>query len=166
MASFIVSIPSQVIYAPISNATTTTVPSNTTLPTESVTATSGTVMGVTAGTWNDGGDLAPTTSYQWQISSDLLTWTSVSGAISASYTPVPGQVGSYLRAQVTRTNSLGSTSVINAAPSAGAQNSITAWSNTGTISTSSSNTPSANWQVSPNQLASSCSLANTFLANK
>ena len=112
LASFIVSIPSQVIYAPISNATTTTVPSNTTLPTESVTATSGTVMGVPTGTWNDGGDLAPTTSYHWQISSDLLTWTSVSGATSASYTPVPEQVGSYLRAQVTRTNSLGSTSVI------------------------------------------------------
>ena len=122
-------------------------------------------MGVTAGTWNDGGDLAPTTSYQWQISSDLLTWTSVSGATSSTYTPVPGQVGSYLRAQVTRTNSLGSTSVINAAPSAGAQNSIAAWSNTGTISTSSSNTPSANWQVNPSQLASSCSLTNTFLAN-
>ncbi len=122
-------------------------------------------MGVTPGTWNDGGDLAPTTSYQWQISSDLLTWSSVSGATSSTYTPVSGQVGSYLRAQVTRTNSLGSTSVINAAPSPGAQNSITAWSNTGTISTSSSNTPSANWQVNANQLASSCSLTNTFLAN-
>ena len=46
--------------------------------------------------------------YQWQTSTDGTTWTDISGATAATYTPVTGDLGHYLRVEVTAINSNGS----------------------------------------------------------
>ncbi|MFN7177114.1 MAG: phage tail tube protein [Thermaurantiacus sp.] len=51
-------------------------------------------------------------SYQWQ--QDDGGWTNISGATSASYTPVTANVGNALRVIVTATNGAGSTSATSA----------------------------------------------------
>jgi hypothetical protein len=60
----------------------------------------------TNGTWTG----SPTSySYKWQVSDDGSTgWADISGATSATYTPVSGDEDKYVRLQVTATNSNGS----------------------------------------------------------
>ena len=53
----------------------------------------------------DGGVTGPT--WQWQSSSDKTTWTDISGATSATYTPVLDDVGKYLQATVSYADELG-----------------------------------------------------------
>ena len=48
------------------------------------------------------------TTWKWASSSDGSTWTDISGATSASYTPVAGDLGKYLRATASYTDVLGS----------------------------------------------------------
>lgn len=50
-------------------------------------------------------------SYQWQVSDDGATgWTDISGATSATYTPVAADGGKYVRREETATNAVGSVS--------------------------------------------------------
>jgi hypothetical protein len=60
----------------------------------------------TNGTWTG----SPTSyTYKWQVSDDGSTgWADISGATSATYTPVSGDEDKYVRLQVTATNSNGS----------------------------------------------------------
>jgi hypothetical protein len=53
----------------------------------------------TAGSW----DPSPSLSYQWQISANNSDWTDI-GTDSASYTPVAGDEGKYLRVRVSATS--------------------------------------------------------------
>ena len=53
-------------------------------------------------------------SWVWARSSDKDSWTNISGATSATYTPVTADVGNYLRVTVTYTDSHGSGQVANA----------------------------------------------------
>ena len=46
--------------------------------------------------------------WQWARSSDMETWTDIEGATSSSRSPVADDVGSYLRASVSYTDSFGS----------------------------------------------------------
>ena len=46
--------------------------------------------------------------YQWQTSSDGTTWTDISGATAATYTPVTGDLTHFVRVEVTAINSNGS----------------------------------------------------------
>ena len=47
-------------------------------------------------------------TWAWDRSSDQSTWTAISGATSATYTPITGDVGNYLRARVTYSDAYGS----------------------------------------------------------
>jgi len=96
--------------APTSWAVVTAAPVNTVLPVFSGTAAAGQTVSVTSGTWDDKDDASPTTAYQWQESSDGITWSSVSGANSSSFVIPISDIGKKIRAQVTRTNTQGSTS--------------------------------------------------------
>jgi TP901-1 family phage major tail protein len=81
-------------------------PTNTLLPAIIGTPQVGVALNSYRGEWTG----APTSfAYQWQelISS---TWTNISGATAATYTPVVGSVGRPLRVIVTATNSAGSAS--------------------------------------------------------
>ena len=46
-------------------------------------------------------------SWSWEISSDKSSWNSISGESSATYTPVAGDVGKYLRAKASYTDGHG-----------------------------------------------------------
>lgn len=77
------------------------IPINTDAPAVTGTASVGSVLSSTTGTWT--GAPAPTFTYQWQRG----TSTNISGATSSSYTIVSGDGGYTLRCVVTATNSLG-----------------------------------------------------------
>jgi hypothetical protein len=55
------------------------------------------------------GDGLGTFSYQWQESTDGVTWTNVTGATNASFTPDDAQVGKQLRARISYTDGQGTT---------------------------------------------------------
>ena len=78
-------------------------PANTVAPVlSSTTATTGTALGVTTGTWSN----SPTGfAYQWFYAD---TSAAIGGATASSYTPVAGDVGHTLRVTVTATNANGS----------------------------------------------------------
>jgi len=85
---------------------TKTAPANTAVPTISGTVQVDQQITAVDGTWT--GIPTPTLSHQWQISDDGSTgWADISGANSASYVPVAGDVGKYLRVAETGTNSEG-----------------------------------------------------------
>jgi outer membrane protein OmpA-like peptidoglycan-associated protein len=65
------------------------------------------ILSVVEGGWNTGGATITGTSYQWQISSNGTTWTSISGATSSTYTTLSTDYNSYIRVQITKTNSVG-----------------------------------------------------------
>lgn len=85
----------------------TTVPANTAVPTITGTAQQGvTLTAVSFGTWT--GVPNPALTQQWQTSANGTTgWTPIVGATSGSYTVLAGDVGNYLRIEVTGTNSAG-----------------------------------------------------------
>lgn len=80
----------------------TVAPSNTSLPVATGAAQVGQVVTTTDGVW---GGHPGTPSYQW-----LRGTTAISGANSASYTPVTGDIGSTLACRVTMTNAGGAVS--------------------------------------------------------
>ena len=55
-------------------------------------------------------------TWSWEISSDKSSWNSISGATSASYTPVAGDLGKHLRAKVSYTDGHGSGKTAYSAP--------------------------------------------------
>lgn len=93
-------------------------PANTVAPTISGTAKVGSAISTTGGIWGVGDAEGTTTAYKWQTSttSDGSTgWTDISGATSASYTPVAADATNYLRVVVTKTNTAGSATATSSA---------------------------------------------------
>ena len=83
-------------------------PVNTVAPSLSGTAQDGVTVTAASGTWT--GMATITYTYQWQQSSDGgATWNDIAGATATTYTPPAGSAGKQLRAQVTATNSDGTT---------------------------------------------------------
>ncbi|MGH2896550.1 MAG: hypothetical protein ACRDPM_25215, partial [Solirubrobacteraceae bacterium] len=82
-------------------------PVNTVAPAVSGQSLQGQTVSASTGSWSP----TPTSySYQWQRSTDGgTTWTSISGAISSSYTVASGDLGAQIRAVVSATNSYGTT---------------------------------------------------------
>ncbi|MBE2315655.1 S8 family serine peptidase [Solirubrobacter sp. CPCC 204708] len=79
-------------------------PLNQTPPALTGTAQRGLTLTGTTGTWSGTGNGY---SYQWQSSADGTTWTDVPNAKATTYTLVTGDVGRFLRLQVTATNADG-----------------------------------------------------------
>jgi hypothetical protein len=90
-------------------------PTNTALPQINGTAQVGQTLTATNGTWTD----SPTGyTYQWQLSSDGgTTWTSVSGATSATVSESSAFQGALVRVNVSATNAGGTTTI--ASPAVG-----------------------------------------------
>lgn len=90
-------------------------PANSAPPTLSATSgtttTLGSTLSSTPGTWNDQGDINPSTAYRWQVCPDNTGTgcTDIPGATSSTYVPVAAQETLYIRSVVTRTNVKGST---------------------------------------------------------
>ncbi len=88
-------------------------PSNTAAPVVSAisgtTTTLGSTLSTTDGTWNDKGDINPTTVYQWQICDDALgtNCVDVAGATGSTWIPTSAAEGKFVRSVVTRTNVAG-----------------------------------------------------------
>ena len=101
-------------------------PVNTAVPVISGTAQQGQALTATAGTWTN----SPTSfAYQWQTSANGTSgWTNLSGATASTYTIQAGDVGNFLRVQVTATNTGG--------PSSPASSAATAQVTAGTFSAS------------------------------
>jgi streptogramin lyase len=103
----------------VGNASATTSPSNivtgapaNTAPPSLSTSSpvEGVALSVSNGTWN--GYPTPTYSYQWQdCNSSGASCTNISAATSSSYTPIATDVGKTLRAKVTATNTVGTSSL-------------------------------------------------------
>lgn len=92
-------------------------PVNTVAPAITGTAQVGVALTLGNGTWD--GEPAPSFTRKWQVS-DTGTggWTDIVGATNATYTPVTGNVGKYLRGVVTATNVAGTSSKESAATAA------------------------------------------------
>jgi hypothetical protein len=89
-------------------------PVNTVAPGLSGTAQDGVTLTAASGTWS--GMATITYAYQWQQSSDGgTTWNNIAGATATTYTPPAGYAGKQVRAQVTATNSDGSSQAASAA---------------------------------------------------
>jgi outer membrane protein OmpA-like peptidoglycan-associated protein len=90
-------------------------PTNSVVPAISATAgtttTLGSTLSSTTGTWNDKGDINPTTAVRWQVCPDAtgIGCTDISGAQGATFVPTSAQLGLYVRSVVTRTNVAGAT---------------------------------------------------------
>lgn len=89
-------------------------PANTTLPAIAGVAQVGVALTALEGVWTN----APTSfAYQWQAdTAGNGTFANIAGATSRTYTPVAGDQGDAIRVQVTATNSAGSSSAANSAP--------------------------------------------------
>ena len=93
------------------------VPVNVSVPTLSGTAEDGATLTAASGTWT--GLATISYGYQWQSSSDGgATWTAISGATSATYTPPGGSAGEQLEVVVTATNGDGSSQASSTASAA------------------------------------------------
>ena len=90
-------------------------PQATAVPTISGTATSGQTLTASAGTW-------PSTSsgynYQWQRSSDGVTWTNISAATASTYVLAAADVGYVVRVQVSLTTNAGTSAAYSLATAA------------------------------------------------
>jgi outer membrane protein OmpA-like peptidoglycan-associated protein len=90
-------------------------PANTAPPVVSAltgtTTTLGSTLTSTTGTWDDKGDIAPVTSYQWQICDDSVgtNCVDVLGATGSTWVATSIAEGKYVRSVVTRTNVVGET---------------------------------------------------------
>ncbi|MDA0181890.1 S8 family serine peptidase [Solirubrobacter phytolaccae] len=87
-------------------------PVSTSAPAISGTARRGSVLTATAGTW---GGATNAITYQWQRSSDGVTWTAIAGADRADYELAGADVGFTVRVLVTATNPDGSSNRASAA---------------------------------------------------
>jgi hypothetical protein len=83
-------------------------PANPSAPTITGTPRVGTVLTANPGTWT--GDSSATTTHKWQTSTDGSTWTDISGATAATYTPAAADATNFLRVIITKTTSAGSAS--------------------------------------------------------
>src|SRR5207253_863624 len=93
--------------SPASAAILANPPTNTVAPSLSGTAQDGVTLTAASGTWS--GMATITYAYQWQVSSDGgATWSDIAGATATTYTSPAGYAGKQVRAQVTATNSDGS----------------------------------------------------------
>jgi Ig domain of plant-specific actin-binding protein len=87
-----------------------TPPQSTAPPTVSGSASAGSTLSATSGSWS--GDTPITFAYQWRrCDSNGANCSSISGANSSTYTVASAEVGSRLRARVTATNGAGQASV-------------------------------------------------------
>jgi Papain family cysteine protease len=82
-----------------------TAPANTALPRISGTASLGQTLSATSGTWSPA---ATAYTYQWQRSTDGVTWNSIPGATATTYVVAAGDLGARLRVSITALNSAGS----------------------------------------------------------
>jgi hypothetical protein len=73
----------------------------------------GSALTAVRGTWRAWPD--PTYSYQWQRSGDGGSWTNISSATAASYTPTSPDVGAFIRVAVSARNTYGSAYSVSAA---------------------------------------------------
>lgn len=94
--------------AEFSESTAPTAPANTAVPTVSGTASVGSVLTATNGTWT--GRPTPTFTYQW-----LRAGADIASATAATYTLVAADAGQAISVKVTATNSEGSASATSAA---------------------------------------------------
>lgn len=85
------------------------IPTPTASPTLSGTAQVGQVISTSAGTW--AGLPTPTITYQWERSTDGVSFSNISAATSASYTVQVADLNDFLRCNVTGTNSVGNASI-------------------------------------------------------
>lgn len=89
-------------------------PYNTALPTISGTLRIGSVQTVTTG--SAGWDNSPTSqSFQWQSSTNGISWINIGGATSSTYAPTFDLANQQIRAAVTAANAVGSALVVTAA---------------------------------------------------
>jgi len=81
---------------------------NTALPLVTGAIVAGTPVPTDGGTWV--GAPTITYAYDWQVSSDMTSWSAASGSgqATSTYTPVAGDVTKYVRVRVTATNGRGS----------------------------------------------------------
>lgn len=93
-------------------------PINLTAPVITGSAIGGLTLNASVGTWDDNGSAITGTAYQWQISSDDVTWTDITNATSSTYVPTAGQAGKYIRVKVTKTNAAGDTAAMSVKTSA------------------------------------------------
>lgn len=91
-------------------------PQSTALPSVSGSASTGSTLSATSGSW--AGDTPMTFAYQWRhCDSSGANCASISGATNSTYTVANGDVGSRLRARVIATNAVGQASADSAATS-------------------------------------------------
>ncbi len=69
----------------------------------------GQILEATDGSWASSYDI--TYTYQWQRSTDSVNWTSISGAISPTYTLTNSDIGNWINVKVTASTTLGNASV-------------------------------------------------------
>lgn len=91
------------IFISVTGATYSSLPVNTVAPAITGTATVGSQLTCSTGTWT--GSPAPTYTYQWQKGT-----TNIGGATSSTFTVTLSQAGSTIRCVVTATNSVGAVS--------------------------------------------------------
>jgi hypothetical protein len=97
------------------------VPTNSVAPVASGTAQVGVVVSTTTGTWTHQSGTVHTYSYAWQDSADGVTgWANIASATGSSYTVAVGELGLYLRCNVTATNTGGNSAAATASNVLGA----------------------------------------------
>ena len=95
----------------ISGGTVTDAPANTLAPQLDGAAVIDQTLTTSPGWWSPA---AGAFAYQWQVSTDDSSWTDITGATGPSYQIPAGELGDYLRAQVTATDNAGSTTATSA----------------------------------------------------
>ncbi len=101
-----------VAYGYDSELTTEPAPVNTTLPSIGGSTLTGHTLTAYPGGWTPNGN---SLTYQWQRSSNGVSWTSIGGATGGAYTIGAGDAGDQLRLVVTATNPYGQATVASAA---------------------------------------------------
>jgi hypothetical protein len=88
-------------------------PSNTVAPSISGSATDGSTLTASNGSWS--GTPTITFAYQWQSGTSAAgPWSNIAAASASTYTAVSGDIGKWIRVQVTGTSPYGSSSVFSA----------------------------------------------------
>lgn len=85
-------------------------PTNTSVPIITGNAIQYDSLDVSSGTWTNMGGHNPTYGIQWQTAPDNLTWADVPAAIGSTFTLRTADVGNYIRAVLTATNTGGTAS--------------------------------------------------------
>lgn len=135
------------------------------------TASVGSTLTASEGSWADGGSAITGTSFQWQVCPNPAScvWTDVTGADSSTYLLGSSDVGKQFRVRVSKTNSIGTTSATSSATSSvakGTQTALTitdtsvAYGSTLTLTTSGG---SGSGAVSYSVVSGTCTLAGNVL---